>query len=435
MKKILSLFKVLVSAALIFVLASFASAALPLYQTPPQVPAPAGAVSPGAAASAGSPETQTIAGDISPEAAELTAAGSSQKSALTVVEPPGKSAGAFKPVSAPGKLSPSDTAAYNKALGILGGLIKPDMTPYEKELAIHDWMTNNITYDSGTSDLFSESGFNSSNFAGDHAFDAYGAIVSQKAVCEGYAKAFKMFMDMIGVECGLVTGKSGGQPHSWNQVKLDGSWYNVDVTYDDPIILFEKLDGTTYTRPHNPQYKYFNAPDSVFSEDHTWDKSKYHECTDTKYYLQLKLDEEQNRMYERISGFQVLSTLADADEVIGGGKFVFIDKKSMPSLDSWNERQDIREFFDTLIKVCAKYGLTIYYIDFAKTDAEYNNTLSNAPKVYLDFRNSTVQNKVNGNRGIIFFFTPESGGTAYCVNDISTIGSTIDLAFRQMNSR
>lgn len=56
----------------------------------------------------------------------------------------------------------------------------------------------------------------------------------------GYAKAYMLIMNELGIECGLVTGiaknstgSSGG--HAWNYINLDGDYYMVDVTWDDPV--------------------------------------------------------------------------------------------------------------------------------------------------------------------------------------------------------
>lgn len=54
----------------------------------------------------------------------------------------------------------------------------------------------------------------------------------ENPVCEGYARAFKMLCDKIGVECILV----GSDKHMWNYVKMeDGNWYAVDTTWNDPV--------------------------------------------------------------------------------------------------------------------------------------------------------------------------------------------------------
>ena len=68
---------------------------------------------------------------------------------------------------------------------------------------------------------------------------AYGSLVNQKAVCEGYARLFKAFVDKKGIPCVLVQGAYRPTPesyelHMWTYVELDGTWYAVDPTMDDP---------------------------------------------------------------------------------------------------------------------------------------------------------------------------------------------------------
>lgn len=70
-----------------------------------------------------------------------------------------------------------------------------------------------------------------------HIRTAYGALVNGKAVCEGYARAFKCAMHRLGIDCIIVQGyaqSDGGlEPHAWNYVRIDGSWYGVDATWND----------------------------------------------------------------------------------------------------------------------------------------------------------------------------------------------------------
>lgn len=67
------------------------------------------------------------------------------------------------------------------------------------------------------------------------AYESYGALVNKKSVCEGYAKAFKLLCDRSGIPCVIIGGVSNGENHMWNYVKLDGKYYLVDATFDDPI--------------------------------------------------------------------------------------------------------------------------------------------------------------------------------------------------------
>lgn len=60
-------------------------------------------------------------------------------------------------------------------------------------------------------------------------------------VCDGYSRAFKVLCDQLGIPCVLETGyakptdQSSGTYHMWNSVQVDGNWYGVDVTWNDPV--------------------------------------------------------------------------------------------------------------------------------------------------------------------------------------------------------
>jgi len=58
---------------------------------------------------------------------------------------------------------------------------------------------------------------------------AYGALHAGIAVCDGYAKTFKLILNKMGIECDVVYNDT----HAWNTVKLDDAWYMVDLTCDD----------------------------------------------------------------------------------------------------------------------------------------------------------------------------------------------------------
>lgn len=100
--------------------------------------------------------------------------------------------------------------------------INETQTDFEKEVIIHDLLCKRVVYDSE----FDRQGENT-------VYTAYGALVNGHAVCEGYARAFKLLCYYAGLECILITGDSKGAGHMWNMVKLEGNWYHVDVTWDD----------------------------------------------------------------------------------------------------------------------------------------------------------------------------------------------------------
>lgn len=68
---------------------------------------------------------------------------------------------------------------------------------------------------------------------------AYGSVVKGEAVCEGYSRALKAVLDRLGIPCVLVYGvymhnSDTPELHMWCEVEIDGVWYAVDATMDDP---------------------------------------------------------------------------------------------------------------------------------------------------------------------------------------------------------
>ena len=96
-----------------------------------------------------------------------------------------------------------------------------------------------------------------------YAQSLYSAAVGKKTVCTGYARAFQYLMQKVGIPCAFLMGtaRSGevSGAHAWNLVRLNGEFYVLDVTWDDPL----NRDDYKYT--------YFNLTDTQMSADHTRD--------------------------------------------------------------------------------------------------------------------------------------------------------------------
>ncbi len=86
---------------------------------------------------------------------------------------------------------------------------------------------------------------------------AYSTFVNAQTVCAGYAKAFQYCMQLLSIPSTFVVGFAG-ERHGWNIVELDGEYYNVDVTWNDP----------SSNDPSYYDYSYFNITDSQISADH-----------------------------------------------------------------------------------------------------------------------------------------------------------------------
>ena len=63
--------------------------------------------------------------------------------------------------------------------------------------------------------------------------DAYGALVRGNTVCSGYADAFQVIMEKLGIPSIVVTGSVANKGHAWNHVCVDGEWEKIDVNVYD----------------------------------------------------------------------------------------------------------------------------------------------------------------------------------------------------------
>lgn len=147
------------------------------------------------------------------------------------------------------------------------------------EKRIHDIIIRNVEYDD-------------SGVREDH--EKSGPVLRQKGVCDGISKLADTLFKMKGIESCLVYGVlcMGGEiqgPHAWNQVRISGSWYHIDIT-EDLVISKGRL-------PY--RYDYFNLSDSEISVDHGINFAEHHcNISGGGYY-------EQNNLYvSNISEFK-----------------------------------------------------------------------------------------------------------------------------------
>lgn len=155
---------------------------------------------------------------------------------------------------------PAAEQLYKKVDTILDMIIKPGMSDYEKELVIHDYIVLNCKY--GYVDYSKE-----------YAYRAYGALVQGTAVCNGYAEAMALLLSCVGVENDFMTGTADGELHAWNRVCLDGKWYQVDATWDDPLP----------DRGFFAGHAYFNVTDDIMDDRHTWNEESFEACDSMDY--------------------------------------------------------------------------------------------------------------------------------------------------------
>ncbi len=151
---------------------------------------------------------------------------------------------------------------------ILSSLDISDKTNYEKTKKIHDYMVENIEYDSKLK-----------------KDNAYYALKEGTATCQGYSLLFYKMLTEANVRCRYVTGigtnENDSGPHAWNIVKLGKKWYNIDVTWDDPVYITE--EGKASRVRKNISYDFFLKGSDEFESGHKRDSDYLTEDFKNKY--------------------------------------------------------------------------------------------------------------------------------------------------------
>ncbi|MGE5390352.1 MAG: transglutaminase domain-containing protein [Deltaproteobacteria bacterium] len=164
--------------------------------------------------------------------------------------------------------------ANEKAAFIIDEIITEDMSDENMEKAIHDYIVTHCEYDKENY---------MKNTIPKESYNAFGVLVLGKGVCQGYAEATKMLCDKAGLQCKIISGEARDENqqwagHAWNLIQLNGKWYHLDTTWDDPISLDEKK-----TYPNKVSYTYYNLTDDEMDvSNHRWDRGNY-PIADTHY--------------------------------------------------------------------------------------------------------------------------------------------------------
>ncbi len=147
--------------------------------------------------------------------------------------------------------------------------VAKDMTDFEKELYIHDFICENVTYD---------------KLKKQYSHEILGPLGQGVGVCEGIAKAVKILCDELDLPCIVAISENNPDKqikyrHAWNVIKIDGAWYHLDATFDNSLSKKEA------------RYDYFNLDDKSIFKDHEPVVYAIPECStgDRFYYRERKL--------------------------------------------------------------------------------------------------------------------------------------------------
>lgn len=148
--------------------------------------------------------------------------------------------------------------------------ISSEASEYECVKYVFEYIVNTVDYDLNSSDNQ----------------NIYSALVNKVSVCAGYSRAAQYLLHRMGVECIYVTGTITGQgAHAWNIVKCDGQYYQMDVTFGDPVFMSEESGESMPSNSIN--YGYLCCTDEEIYQNHTPDTAvTFPTCTSTdlNYY-------------------------------------------------------------------------------------------------------------------------------------------------------
>jgi len=115
-----------------------------------------------------------------------------------------------------------------------------DGSDYEKALWLHDWLLQQLDYDHSLKWSSAES-----------------ALTRKLGTCQAYESAYSKLLTAAGIENAETRDTYDG--HTWNAMKLDGKWYQVDCTWDDTKDNYYNFDQT---------HLYFGLTDELMALAH-----------------------------------------------------------------------------------------------------------------------------------------------------------------------
>ena len=105
---------------------------------------------------------------------------------------------------------PSVTQIINDAVDLCRQ--QTNGSEYDMALWLHDWALDQLEYDHSLNWCSAES-----------------ALTRHQGTCESYQRIYSKLLDAAGIANGRITGNG----HTWNAVKIDGKWCQMDLTWDD----------------------------------------------------------------------------------------------------------------------------------------------------------------------------------------------------------
>lgn len=235
--------------------------------------------------------------------------------------------------------------AYDKATNKILSKLNDGMSTYKKIQTIHDEIIKGAVYDLEANDND----------------NIYGTLVDKKAKCDGYARTFTYVCGKAGIRSITVMGydlesDNKDYGHMWNKVYYNKNWYNIDLTWDDPVSLMKE----------NIQYDYFMVSDKALKNTHEEDNLSFKvpKATDDSknYYVVNKKYAETNKDAERLIKSELRSAAQNGKKSFS---IKFASKDVMNHVNDYLKDEDeMFDIFRDVIKSTGKKLAGAYYYTF-----------------------------------------------------------------------
>ena len=225
-------------------------------------------------------------------------------------------------------LDKEELALYKKVISLAKEL--KGKTEYDTVKNIHDYLVLNIAYPTSYSGK------------GVHTLDY--ALNEGTCICDGYSKAFYFLCRANGIDCIILKGTSINQSgvsedHAWNKVKVNGKWYTVDVTWDDPIP----------DKKGRLKYYYFLVTDEDAAKTHDWDDTGLPKATSTDLGI----------IYSEYSSVPSVTDKSEAIDYL---------KKELEKISSSGKTSGEINFFESSMDKGTYAALQTIFSDFCKNN-------------------------------------------------------------------
>lgn len=224
---------------------------------------------------------------------------------------------------------------------------------YDRIKYVFEYIVNTVDYDENAPDNQ----------------NIYSALVGKSSVCAGYSRAAQYLLGKLGIETIYVVGSVEDQgAHAWNIVSCDGKYYQMDVTFADPVFYSaesgEKL-------PENViNYDFLCCTDKEIAADHV-------QSTEVSY----PVCDQDDLNYYRINGmyydsFDPQILLSAMNSSIYAGEEMFVCKFSGADVYAQARDSMIDDLFPRAAQnLASAYGLSSVKYTYVEDETHYKITV------------------------------------------------------------